>query len=388
MKRFEGGVQASNHAGLETAVQGNTEFALDLYQRLRTREGNLFFSPYSISTALAMTYAGARGETARQMAQILRFLLDQEQLHPAFAWLEAHLAEVQKKGYVQLRVANSLWPHMGSALLDEFLTLTKRYYGVLITEVNYGDTEAARRMINAWVEQETENRIKELIPGGMLDASTLLVLVNAIYFKGDWASQFEPDLTQESPFWVTPKERVPVMMMAQQHRFRYGKFDGLQVVELPYAGEDLSMVVLLPNEIDGLARLETDLTVENLDRWTSRLRERDVSVFLPRFEITLPFDLTETLRAMGMVDAFENADFSGMAEGLLFIAAVLHKAFVKVDEEGTEAAAATAVIMARGVPEPPPVFRADHPFLFLIRENATGSILFLGRVMNPAQVVA
>ncbi len=388
MKRFEGGVQASNHAGLETAVQGNTEFALDLYQRLRTREGNLFFSPYSISTALAMTYAGARGETARQMAQVLRFLLDQEQLHPAFAWLEAHLAEVQKKGYVQLRVANSLWPHMGSALLDEFLTLTKRYYGVLITEVNYGDAEGARCMINAWVEQETENRIKELIPGGMLDASTLLVLVNAIYFKGDWASQFERDLTQESPFWVTLKERVPVMMMAQQHRFRYGKFDGLQVVELPYAGEDLSMVVILPNEIDGLARLEMDLTVEKLDRWTSRLWERAVSVFLPRFEITLPFDLTETLRAMGMVDAFENADFSGMAEGLLFIAAVLHKAFVKVDEEGTEAAAATAVIMTRGAPEPPPVFRADHPFLFLIRENATGSILFLGRVVNPAQVVA
>jgi serpin B len=388
MKLSKGDLRAGDDAGVETTVQGNTEFALDLYQQLRTRGGNLIFSPYSISTALAMTYAGARGETARQMAQVLYFLPGQEQLHPAFAMLEAHLAKVQQKGNVQLRLANSLWPHMGSALLEGFLALTKQYYGVLITEVDYGETEAARRMINAWVEEKTENRIKELIPAGVLDPWTLLVLVNAIYFKGNWASQFEPDLTEASLFWVTPQEQVQVMMMAQKGEFRYAKAGDLQVLELPYAGEDLSMVVLLPSEPDALARLETDLTVENLERWTQHLWQTEVQVFLPRFEITLPFELSETLKAMGMVDAFGNADFSGMAREPLFIAAVLHKAFVKVNEEGTEAAAATAVVVARGMPTRPPVFRADHPFLFLIRENATRSILFLGRVANPAEGVA
>jgi len=367
-------------------VQGNTEFALDLYQELRTREGNLFFSPYSISTALAMTYAGAQGNTARQMARVLRFRLEDERLHPVFAMLESHFAEVQKKGQVRLSVANSLWPDERFALLKEFLAMTKLHYGVLITGVDYRDTEAARQRINAWVEEKTEHKIEELIPPAVLNPLTALVLVNAIYFKGDWASQFEEALTEESPFWVTPEEQVLVMMMTQKHEYRYGQDGSLQVLELPYAGEDLSMVVLLPREPGGLGKLETALTAENLDRWTRRLWETEVEVFLPRFEVTLPFRLDDTLKSMGMIDAFSaKADFSGMAGGPLGIAAVLHKAFVKVDEEGTEAAAATAVVALRAAPVPPPAFRADHPFLFLIRENATGSILFLGRVVNPGE---
>ena len=385
MKLFEQALQGNRHASVDAVVEGNSLFALDLYQMLRKREGNLFFSPYSISTALAMTYAGARGSTESQMAQVLHFLLDQEQLHPAFARLEASLRDVQKKGRVQLSAANSLWPHKGFTLLSEFLALTKRYYGVQITTVDYGRAEEARRMINDWVEDKTENKIEELILPKMVGPSTDLILVNAIYFKGDWASQFDEQLTHEAPFWVNPSGQVQVTMMTRKHEFRYAKAGDLQVLELPYAGEDLSMFVLLPGEIDGLADLEDQLTVENLERWTKYLWETEVQVFLPRFEVTLPVRLSETLESMGMPDAFSSrADFSGMAKAQLFISEVVHKAFVKVNEEGTEAAAATAVIMARGAPPPVPTFRADHPFLFVIRENATGSILFLGRVVDPA----
>ena len=389
MNLFKQGVPKNGDSSVETVVRGNTEFAFALYHKLRTAEGNLFFSPYSISTALAMTYAGARGDTAAEMAHALHFPLDQEQLHPAFASLEARLGDIGGKGHIQLRVANALWPQEGYALLEAFLALTKRYYGVRVTAVDYGDTETARRTINAWVEEKTEDKIQDMIPPGLLNALTRLVLVNAIYFKGDWASQFDPSLTSDAPFWVTPDTQVQAPMMSQVHGFGYGEGDGLQVLELAYAGDDLSMVVLLPREIDGLADLEERLTVENLDRWTKHLWQSEVQVSLPKFEITFPASLSGILTSMGMVDAFGDADFSGMdGTKLLQIAAVLHKAFVAVNEEGTEAAAATAVIMQlMALPSPPPVFRADHPFVFLIRENSTGSILFLGRVVNPVASV-
>ena len=387
MKLTEPGVEEKADSGVETVVQGNAGFALALYQELCTEEGNLFFSPYGISTALAMTYAGARGNTQAEMARALRFPPDQAQLHPAFAFLQARLDDIGRKGHVQMRVANALWPQEGYALLEEFLALAKQYYGVLVTAVDYKDAETARSTINAWVERKTENRIQGIIPQSLLDAATCLLLVNAIYFKGDWASQFDPNLTGDAPFWVTPAERVPVPMMAQVVELGYRQHDGLQVLELPYAGHDLSMVVLLPGEMDGLAELEGRLTVENLGKWTTGLWHTEVEVSLPRFQIAFPFRLDDALRSMGMVDAFGNADFSGMdGTKSLHIAAALHEAFVAVDEQGTEAAAATAVLMkAKGLPLPPPTFRADHPFVFLIRENRTGSILFLGRVVNPVQ---
>ena len=207
MNPSDQGVPEKGDSSVETVVRGNTEFALALYRKLRTEEGNLFFSPYSISTALAMTYAGARGNTAAQMAQALHFLLDQEQLHPAFASLEARLGDIAGKGHIQLRVANALWPQEGYAFLEAFLALTKRYYGVRVTAVDYGDAETARRTINAWVEEKTERKIQDIIPPSLLDALTRLVLVNAIYFKGDWASQFDPALTGDAPFWVTPTSK-------------------------------------------------------------------------------------------------------------------------------------------------------------------------------------
>jgi serine protease inhibitor len=387
MNLFMQNVRDKALSSVETTVQGNTEFAFDLYQRLRKADGNLFFSPYSISTALAMTYAGARSDTEVQIAQALHFLLDQGQLHPSFASLEAKMGNTGRKGHIKLRVANTLWPQKGYAFLEGFLALTKQNYGVLITPVDYGNEEATRHTINSWVEEKTEGKIKDLIPPGMLNDLTRLILVNAIYFKGNWASQFNRNLTRNAPFWVTPDEQVQVPMMTQKHEFRYGESDGLQVLELPYIGDDLSMIVLLPTETDGLAKLEESMTVENLYQWTKDLWEKEVEVFLPRFEITFPFRLDDALKSMGMVNAFsDEADFSGMdGSKELYIAAVLHKAFVTVNEEGTEAAAATAVIIkSKGPPSSPPVFRADHPFVFLIRENSTGSILFLGRVVNPA----
>jgi serine protease inhibitor len=377
--------ELSGSDDLAAVVQGNTEFALDLYGQLAGTEGNLFFSPYSILTALAMTYAGARANTEAQMARTLHFSPDPERLHPTFAALEAQLDAAQESGAVRLSVANALWPQAGYDLLPDYLALTKAYYGAAIFPVDYRQTEAARKRINAWVEQETENKIVDLIGPGILNALTRLVLVNAIYFKGNWASQFDEALTEEAPFWVTPGNGVPVPLMTRKATFGYTETESLQILELPYVGKSLSMIVLLPRQVDGLSELERALTWENLATWTSRLWQREVQVFLPRFRLTCDFELSEALKALGMIDAFGEADFSGMDGSLeLYIRAVIHQAFVDVNEEGTEAAAATAVVMVTMSLQPsPPVFRANHPFLFFIRENRTSSILFFGRMVHP-----
>jgi serpin B len=368
-------------------VQGNNKFAVDLYQKLQGLEGNLFFSPYSISTALAMTYAGARADTQTQMAQALHFLPDQKRLHPIFALLAKKLGEAGEKGYVQLRIANALWPRKGDKFLKAYLALMKTLYGVRFTPVDFGEEDKARHIINNWVAEKTDNKIKDLIASGVLDAGTRLVLVNAIYFKGDWASPFDAGLTSQAPFLAASGGPIQVPMMTLKHTFMYAEDEKLQALELPYAGDHLSMFLLLPRENDGLAKLEESLAVEFLDNWTKALAENEVDVFLPRFELTFPFRLDDTLKTMGMIDAFSGkADFSGMdGSKELFIGAILHKAFVTVNEKGTEAAAATAVAMqTKALAFQPIIFRADHPFVFLIRENRTGSILFMGRVMDPA----
>jgi len=369
----------------DPVAQGNSDFALALYQELRTAAGNLFYSPYSISTALAMTYAGAKGETAAQMAQALCFRLNRDELHRSFAALSEALAAIEQKGAVQFKIANRLWPQEGYALLPGYLELVKRCYGALLTAVDYGSPKAAAQIINDWVAEQTANKIRNLISPSLLTPLTRLVLVNAIYFKGNWASQFDPAHTRDEPFWTAPAEQVPTAMMRQTARFNYAQRQGLQILELPYSGDDLSMLILLPQQKDGLTELEDRLTAANLTDWTQNLQPTSVQVLLPRFRITFSCELSETLITMGMTDAFSDAaDFSGMDGTLsLYIAYVVHKAFVEVNEEGTEAAAATAVIMTRkGMAAAPPVFRADRPFLFLIRENRTGSILFLGRLVE------
>jgi serpin B len=374
-------------------VAGNSQFALDLYSRLRADQpGNLFFSPGSLSTALAMTYAGARGDTATEMGEVLHFHLPPTRLNAAFAALNRTLnADVQQRGY-RLNVANRLWGQQGYRFLPAYLAITRDVYGAELAQVDFArQTEATRRQINAWVEQRTENKITELIPAGLLDPMTRLVLTNAIYFKGDWSEPFSKRATADAPFHLTGQTSVPVPLMSRQDDFRFWAGDGLKALELPYGKGDLAMVVLLPDEIEGLAKLEARLSTAGLKRWLTGLREQEVRVFLPRFKQTSQFQLADVLQAMGMSRAFSpsEADFSGMdGQRDLCLSAVIHKAYVDVNEEGTEAAAATAVEVAPAAapyqPHEPQEFRADHPFVFLIRHVRTGSILFLGRLVNPA----
>ena len=378
---------AKQDAGL--VVDGCNAFAVDLYAQLKGEEGNLFFSPYSLSTALAMTYAGAAGNTAAEMAQVLHFMLPQERLHPACARLIKGIEGAGEAEGCELSIANGLWGEQSYEFLKGFLQLVETNYGAPLHEVDFiGATEAARKRINDWVAERTRDRIKDLIPVGILDPLTRLVLTNAIYFKGDWQHPFKESRTSDTPFWVMPERSVSVPMMRQTESFGYRESDLCQVLELPYAGDALSMFVLLPRERGGLASLEEALTPDVLVQWTKTLRKRDVAVELPKFSLTCQFGLVDVLRAMGMVDAFSDtaADFSRMdGRKELYISAVIHKAFVDVNEEGTEAAAATAVVMTlRGMPDPPVAFRADHPFLLLIIHKPTGSILFMGRITDPA----
>ena len=380
----------STTADREMVVQGNNAFALDLYAQLKDRDGNLFFSPHSISTALAMTYAGARGNTEKQMATVLHFDLEHKRLHPAFRELLGQLETGEGERGYQLSVANALWGQKGYEFLEKFLNLTKENYGAGLNEVDFiGSTEAARQTINTWVERETEDKIKELIKPGVLDRLTRLVLTNAIYFKGYWASQFKEELTREAPFTLMSGEKVQVPTMHRTADFKYAEAEDFQTLELPYKGGDLSMTIFLPKETDGLAALEQSLTAEKLATWLSTLEEQEVIVALPKFRMTSEFSLAEVLKSMGMTDAFDvkEADLSGMTgKKDLFITAVLHKAFVEVNEEGTEAAAATGVVVGlTAAPPRQPIFQADHPFLFLIRDLRSNSILFLGRVMDPRE---
>jgi serine protease inhibitor len=375
----------------KTVVDGNTKFACDLYQGLKETEENLFLSPYSISAALSMAYAGARDHTAKQMAETMHFSLKQKKLHSAFGELRAALTAVQQKGNVTLHVANSLWPQKEYPFLRDYIRLVKNYYGALISPVDYEkEPVAAAERINTWVEEKTNKKIRDIIQPQVLDAFTRLILVNAIYFKGNWAMQFMEEATHDAPFHLSQKEFVRVPMMNQIEFFRYAESENSQILELPYIGHDLSMLVLLPKKVDGLAYLEKSLTAENLERWWSLLHNKEVNVSLPKFTMTSQFSLGDRLQSMGMRDAFnpDRADFSGMDGNpdWLYLTNVIHKAFVDVNEEGTEATAATAITVDACVSGPPPViFRADHPFVFLIRDKTTGSLLFIGRVVNPAK---
>jgi serpin B len=357
-----GVVRAAEEEGADRPdiVRGNTRFALDLYAALKGRPGNLFYAPASLSTALAMTHAGAGGATADQMAKVLHLDLPPGVLHPAFATLQSGLV-ARSDG--RLRVANRLWANQGYPIRPDFLAITRDSYGAELAAVDFAhQPEVARRQINAWVERRTEDRIRDLLPPGIVDELTRLVLTNAVYFKGDWAESFPKSATHEADFHVTSDKttRVPMMTRTGDHRH--------------WAG-------------DGL---ENRLNTSNLDRWLNGSRPRPVQVFLPRFKLETSFELKDTLRSLGLTLPFDQvkANFSGITSHEdLYISAIVHKAFVDVNEEGTEAAAATAVVIEpRSAPiqsSEPAVFRADHPFVFAIRDRLTGSILFLGRVQNP-----
>lgn len=371
-------------------VRGDNGFALDLYSQLKNGSGNLFLSPYSISTCLAMTYTGARGDTAKQMAQALHFSADQQQLASSFGALQRQLNAIEQKSGIQLAVANGLWAQQGHPFIPAFLDTAKNTYQARIEQVDFRtQAEPVREQVNDWVSQKTKGKITNLLQPGTVQASTRLILANAIYFKGKWTRPFNKTNTMPVPFSVRSSQKVQAPFMHQTADFKYAALLDAQLLELPYAGGDLSMVVLLPKEDDGLQSLEGSLNEQNLETWLGQGRSQKVDVFLPKFKLTAQFLLAGTLKTMGMKDAFSRAaDFSGMDGARdLFISAVVHKAFVDVNEEGTEAAAATATVMRTMaiMRQPTPVFRADHPFIFLIRDTHSGSILFLGRVVDPTE---
>ncbi|HEY1500987.1 MAG TPA: serpin family protein [Acidobacteriaceae bacterium] len=379
-------------------TQGNNAFAVDIYGRLRVQKGNLFFSPESISTAFAMADAGARGQTAAEMARVFHFTLPQERLHPAMGALLAGM-NAEHEGY-ELRVADALWAQQDAQLLPGYLSLMKADYGAGVNRVDFRTAaEAARGTINDWVAKETKDRIQNLIGRGVLTPATRLVLTNAIYFKGTWRSPFvKGATTEDGEFHLSAKQTAKAPLMHRTGGYRYYDGGTFQELEIPYASGDpddaLAMVVVLPKETDGLDALERKFTAAAAQEWVGKLAPVEkVMVTLPRFTMTQQFELSGTLATMGMPHAFEpSADFSGMTgKPEFYISAAIHKAFIDVNEQGTEAAAATSTVMVaaamrRSVPEPPPVeFRADHPFLFMIRDGKTGGILFLGRVEDPRE---
>jgi len=373
-------------------VEGNSAFAFELYQALKGEEGNLFYSPYSISLALAMTYAGASGETAEQMADTLKFILEQERLHPAFNWLDAELAKRGEgaegkdgEGF-RLNIVNAIWGQKDYEFLSDFLDVLAENYGAGLRILDFiTETEKSRLAINDWVSDQTEGRIEDLIPQGAIDEWTRLVLTNAIYFNAAWKYPFDEKVTANGLFYCLDDGQVTVPMMKQTEAFGYAEREGYQAVELRYDGGELSMVILLP-EAGEFEAFEEGLQAEQVDAIISGLQPTEVALTMPQFEFDSEFSLKDTLAGMGMPIAFSSsADFSGMTGNReLLISDVIHKAFVAVDEAGTEAAAATAVIMKlTAVPEPPVEVTMDRPFIFLIRDIDTGAILFVGRVLNP-----
>jgi serpin B len=326
------------------------------------------------------------------MAEVLHFAAPAASVSPAFAALGKLLGSGDKTSKFQLRVANRLWGQQGFHFLPGFLKVTSANFGADLGLVDFGQSEAARKTINTWIEEQTAGKIQNLLAPGVLNANTRLVLTNAIYFKARWTHEFSKGATADAPFHTSAAAEIAVPTMHQTERLNYGAADGIQVLELPYGGDhSLSMFILLPDKVDGLADLEKRLTGENLQKWLAGLQSRPVKVDLPKFKMTSEFSLSDTLAALGMPLAFSNkADFSGMStQEPLSISAVIHKAFVAVDEDGTEAAAATAVgIKAEAAapsPEEPIEFRADHPFVFLIRDKRTQSILFIGRLAQPEE---
>ncbi len=373
-------------------VKGENLFAVQLYRQLCTSKKNLFFSPSSISMALAMTYAGAAGDTKAEMAKVLHFDVSAETLHATEKTLLERWTTTAPKEGIELVMANRLWGQVGYVFLPRFLRVLQDNYAAELGRLDFERGTTARETINSWVAKQTKNKVTDLVPEGILSADTRLVLTNAIYFHGTWSKAFDTAQTHDEVFYRTTSDTQKIPMMHREGKFGYQEIDDLKVLELPYGAGEFSMVVLLPNKTDGLADLEAKLNVENLQRWIGGAHCTDkIEVYLPKFRLGARLDLNKTLQALGMKSAFdaETADFSAMSEDKdLFISAVMHEAYVDVNEQGTEAAAATGVAMGvtamPPVKKPVPVFRADHPFIFLIRDNPSGAILFLGRLVDPA----
>jgi len=377
-------------------VDANNRFALNLYMNLRKdpqySKSTLFFSPFSISSALAITYEGARGGTADEIQSVFFFPRDNDTRRQGFEQLYRDINQ-GNSGYI-LKTADALWAEETYPFLPAYMHTAQLYYNANATNLDFkNQPENSRLIINNWVENQTNDKIKDLIPPGVIDPFTRLVITNAVYFKGTWVKQFDPNETKDDTFLVAPGNTVHIQMMERTDKdaiFNYTETDSLQVLEMPYAkdsGKQISMLVLLP-KANNLTAVEDTLTVLNLSEMRNALKSQRVNVFFPKFKLETKYSLSTTLTSMGMPTAFtDKADFSGM-DGTknLYIGDVIHQAFVEVNEEGTEAAAATGVVMEVMAvrQEPPvPVFDANHPFVFLIQDNDTGNILFMGQVLDP-----
>lgn len=378
----------------KSVVEANNRFAFDLYSKLRTDphyyERNLFYSPISMSSALAITYEGARGTTADEIQAAFHFPMDAVTRREGFASLYAGMNQQQNQ-YV-LHIANALWAEKTYAFLPDYTRTGKQYYNANVTNLDFiTKPEESRVTINRWVEDQTNSKIRDLIPSGTIDPLTRLVITNAVYFYGTWVKQFDKNLTVEAEFMVAPGKLTRVQMMERSDAdsiFNYTETDSLQVLEMEYThgtGKALSMIAILPKG-NNLAVVEESLSLQNLSEWRSQFERTRVNVYFPKIKLETKYSMADTLAAMGMPTAFTTAaDFSGM-DGTrnLQISDVIHQAYVDVNEEGTEAAAATAVVIKLTSIEVVPEFRADHPFVFLIQDTETGNILFIGRIMNPS----
>ena len=381
----------STTEGIIAVVNANNQFAFDLYSQFKDKDKNvnLFFSPYSISSALAMTYEGARSQTAEEMQNVLHIPKDADLRRANSAKIINEINRKDKE--YNLSVANALWAQKNFTFIDAYFNVVNSYYGGKVTNLDFEkDTENSRITINNWVEIKTNDKIKDLIPNGVLKPATRLVLTNAIYLKANWSSQFKSENTGDGQFKLSSGINTNVKMMHQTSNFNYGETSDLQILEMNYIGNDLSMLVILPKN-NNLNNLENSFSKEKLDEWKKGMKNEKVAVTLPKFNFETKYLMSNDLKEMGMPTAFtDSADFSGMTgQRDLKISEVIHQTFVNVSESGTEAAAATAVIMeVTSIPYPieePKVFTADHPFIFIIQQKDTGNILFLGRVSDPSR---
>ena len=402
--------QISKGSGMNKIVEGNNVFATDLYRLLATEtEKNLFFGPNSIHTALGMTYLGAGSETAKEIGDVLFLGLAREQVGPAFGEVIHALhtpqmvqewenlgKECRQKEVpaCELSVANALWAAKNYPFRESYVAEVRKHFEAVIKTLDFrSHPEPSRQTINSWVENKTNQKIKDLLSPMHINNDTQLVLTNAVYFMSNWALTFEKRATRDLPFTLIDGTKMNCPQMFQQAHLSYLDSKDFHGISLPYKGHGMEMILFLPKKLAGLQALENELSTSNLNMWMNQFKHQEVQVTLPRFRFSYGDSMVNSLKRMGVKKAFsaEKADFSGMTKKKeLFFSEVIHKAFVAVDEEGTEAAAATAVVMTVGAsplmakPEPK-IFKADHPFLFIIRHKKTGAILFMGRLMNPKE---
>jgi serine protease inhibitor len=373
---------------IQNFTQDNNIFALSLYRWQAQEYGNIVCSPLSIYTAMGMTYSGARSETARQMQKALRFSRDQKQMSIGFRKIKERLDTTKSREHGELIIANALWGQKGFEYFKDFIDEAKDNYGCELRVVDFAKKpKEVCKSINSWIEGKTKGEIDNLVKPHMVTRQSRLFLTNAIYLKASWHKPFKKNMTKDEPFYLSSGETVNCQMMQNESHYRYYENSQLKMIEIPYARHNMSMIVILPRDTSDLATLENTITIESLQNWVASLEHQSVQVLMPKYSLKTDVELIEYLTSKGMVDAFDSrADFSGISSIPLWINAVAHQAMIDVDEFGTTAAAASLAGMTLGFNHEKPksvVFRADHPFLFVIQHFSTGAILFIGRVQNP-----